>query len=149
MLTARQTRGFAEVTLRRGRGEDAMTVKLYLTITAIVAVLYGLGFVLIPASLVPLYGAPTEPHVILNAQFFGSALLALAVITWFAKDFRDWDAVRGVLVGIVVTDVVGGLLSIWATTTGVLNAFGWSSVIVYVLLLVGALYSLWTRPQKA
>jgi hypothetical protein len=126
-----------------------MTVKLYLTITAIVAVLYGLGFVLIPASLIPLYGGPTEPHVILEAQFFGSALLALAVITWFAKDFRDWDAVRGVVLGIVVATVVGGLLSIWATIMGVLNAFGWSSVIVYVLLLLGALYFLWTGPQKA
>ena len=87
-----------------------MTVKLYLTITAILAVLYGLGFVLVPGSMVALYGGPPEPHVTLNIQFFGSALLALAVIAWFAKDFRDRDAARGVLIGIVVTDVVGGLL---------------------------------------
>jgi hypothetical protein len=125
-----------------------MTVKLYLTIASVVAVLYGLGFVLIPASMVALYGGPMEPHVILNVQFFGSALLALGVISWFAKDFREWDAVRGVLIGIVVTDIVGGLLSIWATITGVLNGLGWSSVIVYVLLLLGALYFLWIGSQK-
>ena len=63
----------------------------------VVAVLYGLGFVLIPASMMALYGGPMEPHVILNIQFFGSALLALGVIGWFAKDFREWDPVRGVL----------------------------------------------------
>jgi uncharacterized membrane protein YfcA len=125
-----------------------MTVKLYLTITSVLAVLYGLGFVLIPGSMVALYGGPMEPHVTLNVQFFGSALLALGVISWFAKDFRDWDAMRGFLIGIVFSNVVGGLLSIWATITGVLNGFGWSSVIVYVLLLLGALYFLWTGSQK-
>ena len=125
-----------------------MSVKLYFTIASVVAVLYGLGFVLIPGSMVALYGGPMEPHVTLNVQFFGSALLALGVISWLAKDFREWDAVRGVLIGIVVTDIVGGLLSIWATITGVLNAFGWSSVIVYILLLLGALYFLWTGSQK-
>lgn len=119
-----------------------MDAKLYLTIAAIVGILYGIGFVLIPANVVVLYGAPPDPHVILNARFFGSALLAWGVILWFARDFRDWAAVRGVLIGSVVGDVVGGLVSIWSTIQGLLNAFAWSSTIVYVLLLVGALYCL-------
>jgi hypothetical protein len=119
-----------------------MNAKLYLTIFAVVAILYGIGFVLIPQSLAVLYGVPPDPYVILNARFFGSALLALGVIAWFGRDFGDWSAVRGVLIGAAVGDVVGGLINIWATIQGLLNALAWSSTILYALLLVGALYCL-------
>ncbi len=48
-----------------------MDTKLFLTISAIIAILYGVGFVLIPAKMVELNGVPPEPHAILNLQFFG------------------------------------------------------------------------------
>jgi hypothetical protein len=125
-----------------------MSTKIFLTINAVLAVLYGLGFVLFPASSLAVYGVAPEPHVILNIQFFGSALLGIGVIEWFAKDFRDWDAVRGVLIANVVADVVGGLVNLWGTFQGLLNAMAWSSTIVYVLLLAGALYCLSMGPSK-
>jgi hypothetical protein len=71
-----------------------MTSRSLLTIIAVVAVLYGLAFLLIPDSINALYGVPSEPHVALYTRFFGSALLGLGVIDWFAKDFRSWDAIR-------------------------------------------------------
>jgi len=125
-----------------------MDTKLYLTIAAIVAILFGVGFVLIPANVIPLYGVPLEPHVIMNARFFGSALLAWGVITWFARDFQEWAAVRGVLIGGIVGDVVGGLVNIWGTIQGLMNGLAWSSTIIYALLLLGALYCLFTGSRK-
>jgi len=123
-----------------------MSSKLYLTIAAVLAILYGIGFVLIPAKMGELYGVQPEPHAILNVQYFGSALLAWGVIMWFARDL-DWAAVRGVLIGSVVGDAVGGLLSVWGISQGLVNAFGWTSVVIYVLLLLGALYFL--KPASA
>jgi len=125
-----------------------VNAKLYVTIAAIVAILYGIGFVLIPAKLIVLYGAPSDPHAILNLQFFGSALLAWGVIVWFAKDFRDWAALRAVLIGSIVGDVVGGLINIWATIQGLLSPLAWTSTAVYALLLFGALYYLITGSRK-
>jgi len=123
-----------------------MSSKLYLTIAAVLAILYGIGFVLVPAKMGELYGVQPEPHAILNVQYFGSALLAWGVILWFARDL-DWAAVRGVLIGSVVGDAVGGLLSVWGISKGLVNAFGWTSVVIYVLLLLGALYFL--KPASA
>jgi len=124
-----------------------MSSKLYLTIAAVLAILYGIGFVLIPAKMGELYGVQPEPHAILNVQYFGSALLAWGVILWFARDL-DWAAVRGVLIGSVVGDAVGGLLSVRGISQGLVNAFGWTSVVIYVLLLLGGLYFLSTGSRK-
>jgi hypothetical protein len=126
-----------------------MDSKLYLTIAAILAILYGIGFVLIPGNLLPLYGVPAEPHTVLAIQFFGSALLGVGVIEWFARDFRDWAAVRGVLMAAVVSDVIGLLVNIWGTMQGLLNALAWTTTIIYVLLLLGALYCLFAGSRKS
>jgi len=125
-----------------------MDSKLYLTIAAIVAILYGIGFVLIPGNLLPLYGVDPEPHAVLNIQFFGATLVGLGVIFWLARDFRDWDAVRGVLIGAVVADVIGLLVNLYGTMRGLLNGFAWTSTIVYLLLLLGALYCLFAPARK-
>jgi hypothetical protein len=119
-----------------------MTSRSLLTIIAVVAVLYGLAFLLIPDSINALYGVPSEPHVALYTRFFGSALLGLGVIDWFAKDFRSWDAIRGILIGSVVTTAVGGLIALYAVLSGLSNAMTWTSVLVYALLFVGAAYCL-------
>ncbi len=126
-----------------------MNSKLYLTIASIVAILYGLGFVLIPANVVLLFGGPPEVHVDLNLQFCGAALLGVGVIEWFARDFRDWDAVRGVLIGSIVGNGVLLLINIWATIQHLLNGLVWSSTIVLALLLLGAIYCLAAGPRKA
>lgn len=125
-----------------------MDSKLYLTIAAIVAILYGIGFVLIPANLVGLYGVKPDPNVILNIQFFCAALIGLGVIFWLARDFADWAAVRGVLIGAVVSDAIGLLVNLWGTMQGLMNGLAWSSTIVYILLLLGALYCLATGSRK-
>ena len=117
-----------------------MTSRSLLTITAVVAVLYGLAFVLIPDTINALYAVPSAPHTALYTRFFGSALLGFGVINWFAKDFRSWDAIRGVLIGTAVTTAIGGLIALFAVLTGLSNAMTWTSVLVYALLLAGALY---------
>jgi hypothetical protein len=73
-----------------------MNAKLYLTIAAVLSVLYAAAFILLPKPSVVLFGGPPEPHVLLNVQFFGAALLALGAIFWLAKDFQESDAARGV-----------------------------------------------------
>jgi hypothetical protein len=126
-----------------------MTSRTLLTITAVVAILYGLAFLLIPDTINALYGVPSAPHIALYTRFFGSALLGLGVITWFAKDFRSWDAIRGVFIGIAVTTAIGGLIALFAVMTGLSNAMTWTSVLVYALLFAGAVYWLSQRQKNS
>ena len=120
-----------------------MDTKLYLAVLAVLSVVYGIMFLIFPSEAMAFYGA-TEPNAAAayNIQFFGSALLALGVIVWSARSFRDWDAVRSVLIGALVGNIVGLLLAFWGIKQGLVNQMGWSSVVVYVLLIAGALYCL-------
>jgi len=71
-------------------GEGDVDAKLCLMIAAIVAIVFALGFTLIPAYSVAPYGAPSEPHLIFAVRILGLVFLALGLITWLARDFRDW-----------------------------------------------------------
>lgn len=126
-----------------------MDTRLYLTIASIITILYALGFLLAPGFVVLSFGAPPEVHVNLNLQFCGAALLALGVILWLARDFRDWHAVRGVLIGTAVGQAALLLVNLWATYQHFLNGLVWSSTIVIGLLLIGALYCLTNGARKA
>jgi hypothetical protein len=125
-----------------------MDARTYFTVSSVIAILYALGFLLIPGNIVLMFGGPPEAHVTLNLQYCGAALLAWGVIGWFARDFRDWDAVRGVLIGSAVGDAVLVVLSVYATLTGLLNGMSWTSTIITALLLLWALYCLMAGARK-
>ena len=118
-----------------------MDTKLYLTIAAIIALLYTLAFLLIPEGMSMAFSGFVEPHATLNLRFLGGANLAWGLILWFA---RDWDrhAVRGVLIC-----SVAGLLSLSLTFNHPYSS-AWGSTTVLALLLIGALYSLATGPRR-
>ena len=83
-----------------------MTIKTFFMILAVLAAIHGIGFVLVPDPIASAYGVATSASTRLMAQLFGGALLAWGLIIWFAKDFRDEAAVRGVLIATCIADAV-------------------------------------------
>ena len=119
-----------------------MNAKLYLTIAAVVAILYALAFLLLPVQASLFFSSFAEPRAVLYLRFCGAAVLAWGLIVWFTRDFRDWDAVRGVLIASVAGLAVNILITVWATMEGWLNANAWGSAVVLFLLLLGGAYQL-------
>jgi len=104
--------------------------------------LLALGFLLIPVQASLFFSGFAEPRAVLNLRFCGAAILAWGLIVWFARDFRDWNAVRGVLIASVVGLAVNIVINVWATLQGWLNANAWGSTVVLLLLLLGGVYQL-------
>ena len=82
-----------------------MTVKTFLTISSIFAILYGLGFLLAPGQSIATFGSEPEAHLVLVVRFLGSVFLAFGTLQWFSKDFQDWEAIRAVLIAVIVLNV--------------------------------------------
>jgi len=120
-----------------------MKVKLFLAIAAVIATLYGIAFLLIPGVALVFYGDATpDAPSILAVRFYGASLLSLGLVVWFVRETSDWTALRGLLLGLSIGTAVGVVVSIWGTVTGIMNAMGWSVVLIYLVLLAGFVYYL-------
>jgi hypothetical protein len=119
-----------------------MNLKMFLMIAAAIAVFYGIAFLLIPNFVMTFYGITTSAPAILMSRFFGVALLSLGLVTWFLTVTSDWTALRGLLLGSSIGNATGVLVSAWGTVTGIMNAIGWSAVLIYLVLFAGCVYYL-------
>jgi hypothetical protein len=126
-----------------------MTLKIYFSIFAVLSVLFGIGFVLAPAQVLANYGVESTPALSLMSRLFGGTLLAMAIILWFAKDFRDQAAVRAVLIGSGIADAVNLVVALLGLTSGTINALGWSTVLIYLCGALGAGYFLAANKTQA
>ncbi|MCI4677470.1 hypothetical protein K9U39_18395 [Rhodoblastus acidophilus] len=118
-----------------------MSVKTFLAVISILAVAYGVAFILAPGTLGAIYGTANSPASEMMSRFFGVALLPLGLILWFARDF-DGPALRNVLVAIAIGDTAGIGVSALGTLAGVMNVMGWTAVLIYVFGAVGAFWFL-------
>jgi hypothetical protein len=117
-----------------------MSVKTFLTIISILGLFFGIGELLIPDRLAAIYGIETSRSVEMMARFFGVALLAWALIAWFAKDFHDEADLRHVLAPSGVAHTAGFIVATMGTMSGVMNAMGWVSAAIFLFGAIGILF---------
>jgi len=119
-----------------------MDVRLFLAIAAVIAVVYGIGFILIPSVVLGLYGVESSASAVLGFRYFGATLLSLGLANWIIRESSDWTAIRGLLISNAAGNVVGLVVSVAATLVETMNGMGWSAVLIYLVLLLGYLYFL-------
>jgi hypothetical protein len=124
-----------------------MKLRTYLTIVAVVSLLYGLGLLLLPSFMATTYGFGTSPSEILLARFFGVAMLTLGLINWLAKDLTG-ASVKPIILGGLIGDAVGAIVALMGTLSGVMSAVGWSAFVIYLLFVFGFAYFQFMAPSK-
>ena len=114
-----------------------MKFQTLLTINAVVALVYGIAFVLVPSTVLSIYGITTGPGELIMSQFFGVALIALGLLTWLIRAVTDASAQRAVVLSALIADIIGVIVALMGTLSGVMNSVGWTSVAIYFLLALG------------
>ncbi len=126
-----------------------MKLSNLLVINAIVSLVYGISFVLAPTKVLSLYGMTQGTSEALAGQYFGVALIAIGLLTWFARSVTDSDAQRAIILALLISDVIGVIVSVLGTVSGVMNAVGWSAVGIYLLLALGYAYFQFMKPSAS
>jgi hypothetical protein len=129
------------------RGVYAMTVRTFFAIIAVLALVHGVGFVLVPEQVAASYGMATSAATLLMARLFGAALVGLAMIFWFARDGSS-EAARGVFIATIVGNIVGLIVVVMGTTAGTLNSMGWVAALIYLFGAAGSGYFLMARSPQ-
>jgi hypothetical protein len=128
-----------------------MTLKNLFILNAILALIYAFGNLIIPNIIVSLYyvnNTPT-PEVLLALRFFGWGLLAVGLISVFVANTPFSEAKQAIVKGLFIADVVGLIVSLMGIFNGTFNAFGWSAVIIYLVLAGGFGYFWFIKPETA
>jgi hypothetical protein len=117
------------------------------TINLFIAIFFGLTCALFPVWVVKLYGLQSNPAAIWTTRLVGGSILGFATLMWFGRRVESADARRAIALALLVQDVVGLLASIEIQLGGVINALGWSNLVLYGLLALGYAYFLFLRRQ--
>src|SRR5437763_9578750 len=76
-----------------------MTRAAFMLLHAILALAFGIGFVLAPASMLALYGVATDPAGTFMARLWGAAAIQVGLAAWLARRDMDRPARRAVQLG--------------------------------------------------
>ena len=125
-----------------------MKIRRVFIMAAVVQAIFGLGFLLIPETLTSFYGNTLSQGGVVFARLFGTALLALAATFWFARDAAESEARRAIVIGGFVNSSVGFLVALYSQVTGMVNALGWSTVIIYLLFVMDFGFYLLKKPDE-
>ena len=125
-----------------------MKLSVLMVINAVVAALFGASFVVVPAEVLSLYSPEVTPQLQYVAQLFGAALLAIAVLTWHARNAPHSEARRAILLALCIGDSFGFIVALRAQLGGVVTALGWSTVVIYLLFAIGFGYFIFALPKS-
>lgn len=126
-----------------------MKLTTFFIINSIIALIYGISYELAPTAVLALYGAAQSPSSILLARLFGAALIGIGLLTWFSRNVKDTDALRAIILSMLIYDVIGVIVSAHGTVSGAMSAVGWTGVAVFLILALGYAYFLFVNPSTS
>lgn len=105
-------------------------------LNAIIALIFGLAFVLVPEQTTALYDVDLTEGGVLVARLFGAALLTFCVLTWLVRNAMASAERQAIILALFLGDVIGFVVSLLAQLAGISNALGWLTVAIYLILAV-------------
>jgi hypothetical protein len=125
-----------------------MKLSTLMVINAIIAFIFGVAFVIIPWQMLLLYGVQPSPELNYMGQLFGGALLAFAVLTWSARNADVSEARKSIVMAMFIGDGIGFIVALIGQLNNVVNDFGWSTVVLYLLLAIGFGYFTFSKSSS-
>ena len=126
-----------------------MSYKIMFTLNAIVALVLGVVFLFAPVMMLELFGTETYASSVLLARFFGSAMIALGLLVWFTKDVENAGIQKNMGMVLLVSAILGLIVNVIGISpaSGVIRKYGWLSIIIYILFVIGYAFLLFMKPK--
>ena len=126
-----------------------MKLKVLFIITAIVAIVFGVAFAIIPAQVYSLYGIESSAGLNYMGQLFGAALIGYGLIAWLARKAADSDSRRAIILAFFISNGVGFVIALIGQLNEILGSLGWLTVAIYLLITIGFGYFQFSKPSSS
>jgi hypothetical protein len=118
-------------------------------VNAVIALVYGIGLVLVPSTVLSIYGVTPGPAVNLASQLIGVEMIHVGLICWLARNVSDGPAQKAIILASLIGQLIAVIVSMMGTLSGVFSAVGWSAVAIYLVLAAGYAYLQFMKPSRA
>jgi len=118
-----------------------MKLKSLLVVNSIVLGFSGICAILLPSSVLSLYGVESGPAVQLMAQYAGLGSLVIGLIAWFSRNVEDSKAQRSIVMAFLICYIIGTIVSVFGTISGTMK-IGWAVIGLYLVFALGYGYIL-------
>ncbi|RJP55953.1 MAG: hypothetical protein C4557_00515 [Anaerolineaceae bacterium] len=109
---------------------------LYL-LNAALALIFSLGLLFMTPTMLTLFGFNDTAGTRLLAQFIGVELAVGGMVTLLARDVADPKTRSAINYSNLIACVLGFVIALNGTLTGVMNALGYLPVVIYAVLALG------------
>jgi hypothetical protein len=116
-----------------------MKLSSFLTAKAIISLVFGIGFVAIPAAVWSMYGVTLDPVGILMTRFVAACLIGIGLICWITRN-ADFNTLKGITLSLFIGDTIGFIVALSGQLGGLMNTLGWIIVAIWFLLALGLGY---------
>jgi len=122
-------------------------MKTLFLVSMIVEAIFGIGFIFIPGPLMGPMGVTLDETSATFARMFGTAILSMPVLLFFARKSANFEFKRGAVYLLFTYMSASTIILLITEIKGLMNAIGWSIVILHLVFLIWAGYYL-VNPDK-
>jgi hypothetical protein len=126
-----------------------MKLKALFVITAVISILFGIGFYLLPAQVVSTFGVTADEGMQHMTRNFGSAVVAIGAMCWAAREATDSKARRAIILANFIYFTLGSISILLFQLTGIPNINGWVTFAFHVPLALAFGYFLFAKPASS
>jgi hypothetical protein len=113
----------------------------------IVEAIFGISFIFIPGILLGPLGLTLDETSTIFARLFGTAIIGIPVLLFFARKSTSVEFKRGATFCIFIYLFASTIILLITIIKGLMNALGWSIIILHLV------YTLWSgyyliKPQR-
>jgi hypothetical protein len=118
-----------------------MKLRTLFLLNAILSLLFALGVLLGPATVLRLFGLSTGKTEMLLTQVLGAALLGLGALAWLARDLVDAQATQTASISLLAFSAIGFVVTLLGMLSQVTRAAAaWLVVVLFLLFAAGYAY---------
>ncbi|MCW4443313.1 hypothetical protein AB4374_14810 [Vibrio splendidus] len=114
-----------------------MNNKTFLSLHGIIYAGFAIALFFMPTVMWPMYGVEiNDKYAYFLSQHTSIFLGGIAAISWLLRDIEPGVSAKKLIQGLVVTNMLGAIITLYAAFTGIFVGFGWSDPVFFISLSV-------------
>jgi hypothetical protein len=109
-------------------------LKITFLIHFLLALLFGLSFLLIPTVTGGFYGLVVQEEVIY--RLLGGAMLGFGISSWLSYKATDWESVRIIVLTEIFWTILGTIVLLYALLFAGFPTLGWLNVVIFAAFAI-------------